>query len=179
MGVAMPSDFRPEMAMPGEWTVTKTTIIEKRDADGEITVEGKATGVRKREETEEQKEEEEAMRSLFKKPRRWGHDSKTMPDDEDESLDALLSTAVPLKAEAAEERPAVKKEEDIDESDSAEAKLPKEEDIHIKGEPNAEAQGQEQFVKREPVVKPEEEEELSGITPVVFKKRKPKGIRSK
>ncbi|KAM0259358.1 hypothetical protein ACHAQJ_003390 [Trichoderma viride] len=180
MGVAMPSDFRPEMAMPGEWTVTKTTIVEERqEADGEIKVDGKATGVRKREETEEQKEEEEAMRSLFKKPRRWGHDSKTMPDDEDESLEALLSTAVPLKAEAAEERDVIKKEEHDFDGDIAEAIIPKEEDIPVKAEPNAEAPGQEQSIKTEPFVKAEEEEELSGITPVVFKKRKPKGIRTK
>ncbi|RFU81081.1 hypothetical protein TARUN_1174 [Trichoderma arundinaceum] len=180
MGVAMPSDFRPEMAMPGEWTVTKTTIIEEKgDEDGETKVEGKATGVRKREETEEQKEEEEAMRGLFKKPRRWGRDTKTMPDDEDEDLDALLNTAVPLKAEAAEERDAVKKEEDVGNSDSAEAKIPKEEDVAVKTEPNTGGQDQDQSLKKEPVVKAEEAEESSGIAPVVFKKRKPKGIRTK
>lgn len=177
LGVAIPSDFRPEMAMPGEWTVTKTTVVEeKRDANGETKIEAKAIGVRKREETEEQKEEEEAMRGLFKKPRRWGRDSKTMPDDEDEDLDALLSTAVPLKAEAAEEKDAVKKEED---GDLSEAKIPKEEEALVKTEPGTEAQDQEQSIKKETVVKAEETEELSGIAPVVFKKRKPKGIRTK
>jgi hypothetical protein len=176
----MPSDFRPEMAMPGEWTVTKTTVVEeKREADGEIKIEAKATGVRKREETEDQKEEEEAMRSLFKKPRRWGRDSKTMPDDEDEDLDALLSTTVPLKAEPAEQGDAVKKEEDVDDSGAADTKLPKEEDIPVKADPDAEAQDLKQVVKQEPLVKAEEEEAPSGITPVVFKKRKPKGIRTK
>ncbi|UKZ83065.1 hypothetical protein TrVFT333_010866 [Trichoderma virens FT-333] len=181
MGVAMPTDFRPEMALPGEWTVTKTTVIEEtNEADGETKIEAKATGVRKREETEEQKEEEEAMRGLFKKPRRWGRDSKTMPDDEDEDLDALLSSAVPLKAEAAEERGAVKKEEDVEDDDSSEARNPKMEDVSIKAEPDTGAQDQQQSsIKRETVVKAEEAEESSGITPVVFKKRKPKGIRSK
>lgn len=180
MGVAMPTDFRPEMAIPGEWTVTKTTVIEeKRGADSETTTEAKATGVRKREETEEQKEEEEAMRGLFKKPRRWGRDTKTMPDDEDEDLDALLSTAMPLKAETTEDKDVVKKEEEVEDGDSTEAKIPKEEDILIKAEPNLEVQGQEPSVKRDAVVKAEEAEESSGITPVVFKKRKPKGIRSK
>ncbi|KAL7941192.1 hypothetical protein V8C42DRAFT_335595 [Trichoderma barbatum] len=174
MGVAMPTDFRPEMAIPGEWTVTKTTIVEeKRGSTGETTVEAKATGVRKREETDEQKEEEEAMRGLFKKPRRWGRDSKTMPDDEDEDLDALLKTAVPLKAEPSEDKGTVKKEEDVEDGDSTEAKM------SIKAEPGTEVQDQEPAVKREAIIKPEEEEEPSGITPVVFKKRKPKGIRSK
>lgn len=175
MGVSMPSDFRPEMAMPGEWTVTKTTVIEeKQELDGQIKTEAKATGVRKREETEDQKEEEEAMRSLFKKPRRWGRDSKTMPDDEDEDLEALLSTTVPLKAETVEQGNAVKKEEDVDSDGAADTKLPKEEADH-----DAEARDVKPLIKKEPLVKAEEEEESSGITPVVFKKRKPKGIRTK
>ncbi|KAL7806689.1 hypothetical protein V8C44DRAFT_338607 [Trichoderma aethiopicum] len=180
LGVAIPTDFRPEMAMPGEWTVTKTMIIEEKpEGDGETSVEAKAIGVRKREETDEQKEEEEAMRGLFKKPRRWGRDSKTMPDDEDQDLDALLSNAVPLKAEAKREEDAVKKEEDAEDGDSAKVKLPKEEDVPIKSEPDAELHGKEPAVDRDPVVKAEETEESSGIAPVVFKKRKPKGIRSK
>lgn len=174
LGVSMPSDFRPEMAMPGEWTVTKTTVVEKnKEADGKVKVEAKATGVRKREETEDQKEEEEAMRSLFKKPRRWGRDSKTMPDDEDEDLDSLLNTTVPLKAERAQQGDVVKEEEDVD-YDAADTKLPKEE-----VDPETESQDLKQTVKKEPLVKAEEEEESSGITPVVFKKRKPKGIRTK
>lgn len=180
MGVSMPSDFRPEMAMPGEWTVTKTTVVEeKQEPDGEIKIGAKATGIRKREETEDQKEEEEAMRSLFKKPKRWGRDSKTVQDDEDEDLEALLSTTVPLKAEAAEQGDEVKKEEEVDDEGAADTKLPKEEDIPVKADPDAEAQDLKQVVKKEAVVKAEEEEESSGITPVVFKKRKPKGIRTK
>ncbi|KAH0489657.1 hypothetical protein TgHK011_010075 [Trichoderma gracile] len=181
LGVAIPTDFRPEMAMPGEWTVTKTTIIEERpDADGETSIEARATGVRKREETEEQKEEEEAVRGLFKKPRRWGRDSKTMPDDEDQDLDALLSNAVPLKTEAKREEDAVKKEENAEDGDSTKVKILKEEEeVPIKSEPDAELPGKEPAVDREPVVKAEEAEESSGMTPVVFKKRKPKGIRSK
>ncbi|KAL9476234.1 hypothetical protein ACSS6W_006075 [Trichoderma asperelloides] len=180
LGVSMPSDFRPEMAMPGEWTVTKTTVVEeKQESDGDIKIEARATGVRKREETEDQKEEEEAMRSLFKKPRRWGRDSKTMPDDEDEGLEALLSTTVPLKAEPAEQVDVVKKEEDGDGGGAADTKLPKEEDSPIKADPDAETQDSNQGIKKEAIVKAEEEEETSGITPVVFKKRKPKGIRTK
>ncbi|KAL5093226.1 hypothetical protein Trisim1_011031 [Trichoderma cf. simile WF8] len=176
LGVAIPTDFRPEMAIPGEWTVTKTTVIEEKDeADAETKTEAKATGVRKREETEEQKEEEEAMRGLFKKPRRWGRDSKTMPDDEDEDLDALLSTTMPLKTEAAENKSAVRKEEVAEDDQSSEARIPKEENVSIKADPGT----TEPSIKREPVIKPEEAEEPSGITPVVFKKRKPKGIRSK
>ncbi|CAG7566364.1 unnamed protein product [Fusarium equiseti] len=171
MGVAMPSDFRPEMAMPGEWTVTNTRIIEKTE-DGEVKVEKRANGVRKREATEEEKEEENAMQSLFKKPRRWGRDSKAMPQ-EDHELDALLSgsTFAPraVKEEAVKEKEGedtneVKKEED----DDTTAPIKEEEATTVKTE-----------APDEPLIKPEPEEAESGVQTVVFKKRKPKGIRQK
>jgi len=175
MGVAMPSDFRPEMAMPGEWTVTSTRVIEKTEEDGEVKVEKRANGVRKREATEEEKEEENAMQSLFKKPRRWGRDSKAMPQ-EDNELDALLSgsTFAPraVKEEAVKEEEDVKKEDEGDikkEDDDTTTPIKEEETTTVKTEaPDVEA-----------LIKPEPEEAESGVQTVVFKKRKPKGIRQK
>ncbi|KAK5996578.1 hypothetical protein PT974_01915 [Cladobotryum mycophilum] len=180
LGVSIPSDFRPEMAMPGEWTVTSTRVIEGTDEhNGGTKVEGRATGIRKREETEEQKEEEDAVRGLFKKPRRWGRDSRTMPQEEDQELDALLSGTMPLKQQADDESD-IKKEEDNDKS----AVKKEEEDIPVKEEPDTESQGLTEAIK--PKDEPgldlpvkAEEEDRPGIAPVVFKKRKPKGIRSK
>ncbi|EXA43013.1 hypothetical protein FOVG_08047 [Fusarium oxysporum f. sp. pisi HDV247] len=176
MGVAMPSDFRPEMAMPGEWTVTNTRIIEtKTEEDEEAKVEARANGVRKREATEDEKEEEEAVRGLFKKPRRWGRDSKVMPQQEDQELDALLSgsTFTPrAMKEETEDTTDVKKEDDATPDrtakteDATEAKT--EDNTDVKTEASA-----------EPLIKPEPEEAESGVQTVVFKKRKPKGIRQK
>ncbi|KAF3351964.1 hypothetical protein VdG1_09418 [Verticillium dahliae VDG1] len=62
MGIAMPTEVRGDMAMPGEWTVTNTRVVSASPAEGEAgaKVEAKAVGVRKREATDEQKEEEEA-----------------------------------------------------------------------------------------------------------------------
>ncbi|KAJ4129830.1 hypothetical protein NW768_006800 [Fusarium equiseti] len=171
MGVAMPSDFRPEMAMPGEWTVTNTRVIEKTEEDGEVKVEKRANGVRKREATEEEKEEENAMQSLFKKPRRWGRDSKAMPQ-EDHELDALLSGSTFAPRAVKEE--AVKKEEDDttdvkkEEDDDTTALVKEEETTTVKTE-----------APDEPLIKPEPEEAEPGVQAVVFKKRKPKGIRQK
>lgn len=178
MGVAVPTDFRPEMAMAGEWTVTNTRVIEPQS---EVKTEAKASGVRKREETEEEKEEEDAVRSLFKKPRRWGRDSKAAPAEDDAELDALLSGSIarrrsvdegtdvkaetssdPVKTEAQEEPGAVKEEPDDSTKGLAEA---------VKAEDTA----------AEPSVKAEDADAPgdTGPAPVVFKKRKAKGIRQK
>ncbi|KAM0558061.1 hypothetical protein ACHAPJ_005228 [Fusarium lateritium] len=167
MGVSMPSDFRPEMAMPGEWTVTNTRIIEtKKEEDEEAKIESRANGVRKREVTEEEKEEEDAVRGLFKKPRRWGRDSKAMPQQEDKELDALLSgstfTPKPTKEEESEDTTDVKVEEEATGDATPDTTA-------VKTEAPA----------AEPLIKPELEEAEAGVQTVVFKKRKPKGIRQK
>lgn len=163
--------------MPGDWTVTTTRVIEDKD-DGEVKQEARATGVRKREATEDQKEEEEAIQGLFKKPRRWGRDSKLMPQEEDRALDALLSGSFLGKKEPAEDD-SVKKESTEDAQNGI--KTEPEEEI-IKEEPDGEPQGVTATVKAEdpipgldPPVKTEDGEKAA----VVFKKRKPKGIRQK
>ncbi|KAM0194356.1 hypothetical protein ACHAPA_005260 [Fusarium lateritium] len=167
MGVAMPSEFRPEMAMPGQWTVTNTRIIEtKKEEDEDAKVETRANGVRKREVTEDEKEEEDAMRGLFKKPKRWGRDSKVMPQQEDQELDALLSGSTFAPRTVKEEAEDVKKEED---DATPDATVQTEDTEAVKTEaPDAES-----------LIKPEPEEAESGVQAVVFKKRKPKGIRQK
>ncbi|KAL4726629.1 hypothetical protein ACLX1H_005517 [Fusarium chlamydosporum] len=157
MGVAMPSDFRPEMAMPGEWQVTNTRIIEKSEQDGEVKVETRANGVRKREATEDEKEEENAMQGLFKKPRRWGRDSKAMPQ-EDHELDALLSGSTFTPRAVKEE--AVKEESEDDKKD-----IKKEEDdettIQVKEEETSPVKTEAPDV--ETLIKPEPEEAESGV----------------
>ncbi|ATY60414.1 U1 zinc finger [Cordyceps militaris] len=174
LGVAIPGSFRPEMAMPGEWTVTSTRVIETRPTNGEQEgkVEARASGVRKREENEEEKEEEAAVRGLFKKSRRWGRDAKAMPDDQEAELDALLNGSLVKKQPAAED--GIKQEEQTVKEERQEA------EDGVGG-------------KLEPAVKEEPETATGGITEapaksedadsavgaVVFKKRKPKGLRTK
>lgn len=171
MGVAMPSEVQPEMAIPGQWTVTKTRVI---DTGGDpALVEARATGVRKREVTEEEQDEEEAVKGLFKKPRRWGRDTKAMPLDEDKELDALLSGStfqpnnrdedIKQEEDAADDKANVKVEDTVAKEEAPDSTTVK-----------TEVSAQETPVKPEPDVAGE-----SGIAPVVFKKRKPKGIRQK
>lgn len=191
LGVAMPDDFRPEMAMAGEWTVTSTKIIEDKPpaADLDETKETTATGVRKREITEEEEEENEAIQKLFKKPRRWGRDTRTAPQEDDAELDALLSGSI-LTNQGSSRNGEIKAEE-ADSDVKAELKTEvkaevKDEDSEpIKQEPDTEPQGlsistDAEDTKPDPMVKAEvKTENDTGATPIVFKKRKPKGVRQK
>lgn len=184
LGVAMPSDLRPEMAMPGEWTVTSTRVIEtsNKQGDSEAKVEARASGVRKREETEERRDEEEAVRGLFKKAKRWGRDSKTAPTEEDQELDALLSGTIPLKLAPADEKSDIKAEEEDKKSIDVKSEI-KGEDV-IKAEPDTDSQGLTENppatgeLTSDTPIKTEGADQ-AGPGPVVFKKRKPKGLRSK
>lgn len=175
MGIEMPSELRPEMAMAGQWTVTSTKIIEAptQSDDDSSKAEARANGVRKREVTEEEKEEEDAMRGLFKKPKKWGRDTKTMPADEDKELDALLSGSFVKKEEPdhvkkEEEEPVdaglVKKEEDDESSDATKAERDAVMPAVVTGSENTD--------------KALADDETPPA--VVFKKRKPKGgLRTK
>lgn len=177
MGVQMPDTFKPEMAMPGEWTVTNTRVVETNE-DGEEKVEAKATGVRKREMPEEMREEEAAVRSLFKKPRRWGRDDKTEVGGEDDDLDALLSGSITTKKEQDTPGPEVKKEQDGGEVEEVKREdEPAAENDAVKKEPDDATQGLDEVAatKDEPV----KQEDTPTTGAVVFKKRKAKNIRQK
>ncbi|KAI0168912.1 hypothetical protein GGR52DRAFT_496708 [Hypoxylon sp. FL1284] len=184
MGIDVPTELRGDMAMAGEWTVTNTRVIadastpESGDA-GAKSVDGVASGVRKRPKREPDEEEEEnAIKGLFKKPKRWGRDTKQAPED-DAELDALLSgtLARPPKTEEQsqdkikredyppikkEEPPSGIKEEADDGRDLADIK------------PAAASVG-EIPVKQEDGA----EDEPNQAPAVVFKKRKPKNIRQR
>lgn len=116
LGIEVPSELRREMAMAGEWTVTNTRVVDDDGGNNETgsTNEGAgkavatAMGIRKRpkgEDEDEVAEEEAAVKGLFKKPRRWGRDTKQMAPEDDAELDALLSgtLAVPLQPKKEEE----------------------------------------------------------------------------
>ncbi|KAF4504444.1 hypothetical protein G6O67_007894 [Ophiocordyceps sinensis] len=177
LGVAVPSMFRQEMAMAGEWTVTNSRVVEGEDEHGKAGAgtEAVATGVRKRDEvTEEQRDEEEALERLFKKPRTWGRDSKMAAQDGDPELDALLSgTAIRLKKQASDDEDAAVKEETTDGGtrvkkegavDDDGARVKREDDAD-----EAEAETRKAAVKADGAVG----------EAVVFKKRKAKGIRTR
>ncbi|PHH75062.1 hypothetical protein CDD80_2647 [Ophiocordyceps camponoti-rufipedis] len=191
MGVSMPETVRSDMAMAGEWTVTSSRVIGGDEDQGEA----KAKGVHKREATldeegrelEGDEEEEEAVRRLFKKPRRWGKGSGLAHgEDEDGELDALLSgTVIVLKKDDV-----YKKEEKNEEAGI------KTEEGPVMGSALSDRAGPAASDRAEPAtikeedklgaVKKEEEEEVDSVEeapdarlekPVIFRKRKTKGIR--
>ncbi|KAI1131119.1 hypothetical protein F5Y10DRAFT_90045 [Nemania abortiva] len=182
MGINVPTELRRDMALAGEWTVTNTRVIDdapnpdENDADSKpASTDSVATGVRKRpkDEDEEDKDEEEAnIQGLFKKPRKWGRDTKHTVGD-DAALDALLSTPL-IKPPKKEE------EEEVKQPDAKEDPLSniKKEEPETDGllstitEPTADEQSIKTAVKEEGDSKPAE-------PVVVFKKRKPKNIRQK
>ncbi|RYP80535.1 hypothetical protein DL769_002419 [Monosporascus sp. CRB-8-3] len=193
MGIDVPTELRPEMAMAGEWTITNTRVINDDGGapktEGGDAEQGTATGVRKRQKREGEdegddiKQEENAIRGLFKKPRRWGRDTRSAPED-DAELDALLSGTLvaPKKEEEdgdsaerkikADPHPvpdAVKKEEQTEEM----PKIKKEESTEGPGLADIATTGDAALVvKKEEGTEPE-------VPVVAFKKRKPKNIRQK
>ncbi|KAI0453018.1 hypothetical protein F5B21DRAFT_313629 [Xylaria acuta] len=181
MGISVPTELRRDMALAGEWTVTNTRVIDHvpdpgdNDSDSKpANVDAVAAGVRKRpkQEDEEDRDEEEAkVQGLFKKPRRWGRDTKHAVE-EDAALDALLSAPLakpPKKEEEEDTQPAIKE----DSSPTIKKEEP-EADGLLSGitEPVADKQPAGLAVK-------EEHDKEPSDPVVVFKKRKPKNIRQK
>ena len=101
MGVAIPEDFRREMAMAGDWqTMSERPIYEavkKEEDDQDEKSTGMSIGVRKRK-YEGQDEEDEAGETVVR--RGWGSTIRTLPGagNEEDDLDTLLNaTRVPRK----------------------------------------------------------------------------------
>ena len=95
LGVAVPDEYRREVAMAGDWQVMSETLlherVKKEEEDDETKPNGLNVGVRKRK-LEEQEAEEEAVEPITR--RNWGSTLRTFPGtmEEDSDLDILLST---------------------------------------------------------------------------------------
>lgn len=187
MGVAIPDEFRPDMAMAGEWQVTSERIVEP---DGEKNPEAMALGVRKRVPDEEEAEEIEA------KKRRWGSTYRSHPVEEDDGdLDALLSNVtqkgkglavkIEMKGEAKEDvGEVIKTEPGINADETPAGLAPSEEQkLGIKREPS-DSGGVMAIPPAAPTLPAGLEQEGaggedSGVGAIIFKKRKAKNIRQK
>ncbi|KAI5282685.1 hypothetical protein KEM54_002629 [Ascosphaera aggregata] len=190
MGVAIPDEFRKEMAMVGDWTVVSETV-EDDEAKMNATEAAKLNvGVRKRKADEDEEAEKEEERVVKKG---WGSKFRSLRED-DEDLDSLLAMTTSLsKKKTVNERQnqqvdkqdikegikqedvesKVKKESPEDDSTSAtllEGKIKVEELNSIKAE---------QDKKPDLHAIPEEpkERQAEEVPTVVFKKRKTKQIR--
>lgn len=96
MGVAVPEDFRREMAMAGDWQILSEKVVynndslKKEEYNEDVKPSGLSMGVRKR--RFEGQEEEEAGEPVVKKG--WGSTIRTYPGakEDDDDLDTLLGT---------------------------------------------------------------------------------------
>jgi hypothetical protein len=177
MGIAVPDEFRAEMAMAGDWKVVSQKPLEDTTTEDPLSV-----GVRKRK-YEGQEEEEEAGGLVARHG--WGSTSRRYPGTGNgaaPNLDALLSGVTSVKKE--EMAPDLKKEESEDKSALLGAR---DEEIRVKNDPETLATTRTPTVKKEestdssePVIAslhsiPTAEEAVGAG--VIFKKRKPKSTR--
>lgn len=182
MGVAIPEEYRRDMALAGDWQTTSVKVI--RDDNEKGNPASKSIGVRKRKaegDADEEEEQEEPEQFISKG---WGSTMRKYPggQSENEDLDALLaSTKNVKKVRPSEEdegpEEGVKKEAAGDaltksEGDEAAAvaAAPESEQAPIKQEEPSDTTSTATPVKNET----EEPKPTGGV---VFKKRKPKAMR--
>ncbi|ORY09057.1 hypothetical protein BCR34DRAFT_625925 [Clohesyomyces aquaticus] len=118
MGIAVPEEVRPDMAIAGEWQVVSQKIIGGDEDEKELN-----KGVHKRKLDEDEEEALEAQQTITKH-KGWGHSFKRYPGkaggDVDDDVDALFKKV---------KKPAVKKETDV-----APEPVVKQENLDVKGE---------------------------------------------
>ncbi|TQS34982.1 hypothetical protein Golomagni_04613 [Golovinomyces magnicellulatus] len=174
MGIDIPTELRPEMAMPGEWQVVSERIIDPGERKKITDVTGPSVRRRRRNEgCEEEEDEEEETHQPRKK---WGYLSMKQPNEEDDQeLDALLSHVTQEKIKNPKPEPSFELKKENEASDQL---LDKQQEIQ---------QGENNFIKSEPCetvnlplsLQSEEKKENLESSNVVFKKRKAKNIRQK
>jgi hypothetical protein len=194
LGVNIPTELRPELALAGEWTVTSTRVLKDPeqgdDSKDSTNPSGRAAGIRKRDrdKTEEELEEEEALKTLFKKPKRWGRETKSMPTEGDDELDQLLSGTLvkPKKEEGVEDEVKVQpdpepeiKAEEVGPQDPEVLDVVKQENVKnapplIKHESTGGFEGLPSDIPLAPAAQTDAGEAQPAV---VFKKRKPKNVR--
>ncbi|KAI9768329.1 MAG: hypothetical protein M1840_004937 [Geoglossum simile] len=172
LGVAIPDEFRGEMAMAGEWQTVSERVIRQEESE-DVKPDAHSTGVRKRKPPGEESDEENADAAT---KRSWGSSIKTYPTAEGDTrdLDALLrNQATPKGKGKAEQTTGDGILGDGPETDCSTNEPPiKREDL-----------GKDANISRTPPeglqggIAVKAEEPLSGE--VVFKKRKVKNVRQK
>ncbi|ETI22202.1 hypothetical protein G647_06275 [Cladophialophora carrionii CBS 160.54] len=91
MGIKVPEEFCPEVAMAGDWQTLSQQVVDEAPL---------STGIKKRryEGQEDDQEEKEAAGEAVVR-RGWGATTKTYPGQDDPDLDDLLSGSIPVKTE--------------------------------------------------------------------------------
>lgn len=176
MGIAIPDEYRGELALAGEWQTVSERVIRTGD-DAEEGKAGSSIGVRKRKmegDEEEQEARQEAERFVSQG---WGSRTRQYPGAQsDADLDALLDSTKDVKKVILSTPDEHAKEEATKEgatprNDTEHAAARESEPPSIKAEDKEVAQLD---TSDTPAVKQEDEAAPTGV---VFKKRKPKVLR--
>ena len=104
MGIAVPEDFRREVALAGDWQTTSQKplydgIAKQADMKGDVAEESKSAlnvGIRKRK--IDGNDDEEASERPIRKV--WGSTTKVYPGTESDDLDALLNKSLSSSSRA-------------------------------------------------------------------------------
>ncbi|KAF3481435.1 uncharacterized protein GIQ15_04194 [Arthroderma uncinatum] len=175
MGVAVPEEFRPDMALAGDWKVVSETPIDETGADTTV----KNIGVRKRKLREEDQEEADIQQEVVRKA--WGSAIREYPgsrtggagDDDSADLDALLNMTTNLKKE---KKVKAEVKDEPEPSGRQEPPIKREEDDDDVGDTSAKQEDTLPNIKEEE--RPDLPDEAESAAPaVMFKKRKPKNIK--
>ncbi|KAI1911071.1 hypothetical protein LOZ12_003579 [Ophidiomyces ophidiicola] len=179
MGVAIPEEYRPEMAMVGEWTTVSEAPVSDSIGANSVLVKGVK---RRKVDGEEEDDEENLGRSGSERarPRKaWGSTFKSHTgtgEDDDGELDALLSMTTQIGNKRTRVKPEPQdspvKQEEIREADES-VSMPEDATVKIKQEDDSEhivPKGGTPDISAGPPA-----EFVGEPTPtVIFKKRKPK-----
>ncbi|PYH99085.1 hypothetical protein BO71DRAFT_369787 [Aspergillus ellipticus CBS 707.79] len=171
MGVAIPDEFRGEMALAGEWQTTSEKIVRSED--------DKSGALRKRKHEERDEEEEEARREAERfVSKGWGSRTRQYPGaQEDTDLDALLKSTKDIK----KAKPSTAA--DLEPTKEPEPIKGQFVSIKLEGDktaPETDAPLQVKVEETEssaPIPAATDEPEDAAAAGVVFKKRKPKVMR--
>ncbi|KAJ5596714.1 hypothetical protein N7450_003172 [Penicillium hetheringtonii] len=177
MGVAIPQEYRADMSLAGEWQTLSETKVATDDQEGAA----KSVGVRKRKHEGDEYEEGEGIEGDAPgktTSQGWGSKLRTYPgqqDEEDDDLDALLSSSKEFKKNKKTPTEAASKEQKQDSVPRAENEDEASKSAVPETDKSPDAKAEATGVDSEP----SKEEKPAGeeSTGFVFKKRKPKAMR--
>ena len=183
LGVAVPEEYRREMAIVGDWQTTSERFIydefKKEEETQDVKPNGLNVGVRKRK-PEGQDDEEEAGETVARTG--WGSTTRTYPGtrDSEADLDILLNSASALqKKEPTELASVITPTHTFEPSSIVNGKSGYPKRPHIKNEDSFEASSSIPLLGPKVDESTVKSEEGLDDLKVMFKKRKPKAIRHK
>ena len=173
MGIAVPQEFRKDVAAGGEWTtVSETPIYHFKAEDDDSKLAATAYGVRKRKLDEDEVEAEAVVR------KGWGTKLKSYPGGktgQEEDWDALLSASAVRKKDVKSEPSSTGvKEEETDAEASVLKRSEPDHPASLKKEESAAEQPLAAIPDIDQPGAPVKQEDAAPDPPVIFKKRKGK-----